>query len=115
MSGKNQQFNPLMNNTKWEELRLGLYNLGSLSPKWRAKDLETGYLSEWDGEWFYHFRNGGYSTIEYVEVKVSSEEMRKKVRDVLARVHVLGCETDIGFIVYGYSRKNQPVDYIRSS
>ncbi len=115
MRNKNHQFNPLMNNTKWEELRLGFSNLGTFRPAWRTKDIETGYVSPWDGEWFYHFRQGGYATIEYVEIKVSSEAMREHVRDVLARIHVPGRETDLGFIVYGYRRKHQPVDYIQGS
>ena len=54
---------PLMNNTKWDQLRLAMYDLDDFSPRWRTKDL-SGYLSDWDGEWFHHFRTSGYETIE---------------------------------------------------
>ncbi|MEO5738599.1 MAG: DUF6678 family protein [Variovorax sp.] len=40
----------VMNNTKWEELRLGMYGLGKLSPKFRVRNLRSQRLSEWDGE-----------------------------------------------------------------
>ena len=35
---------PLMNNTKWEELRAAMYGLDGLRPRWRTKDLESGYV-----------------------------------------------------------------------
>lgn len=54
---------PVMNNTKWEELRLAMHSLGKLRPQWQTKDLETGYVPCWDGDWFYHFRDGGYDSI----------------------------------------------------
>ena len=62
-----------MNNTKWDELRLAMYKLRERSPRFRTKDL-TGYLSEWDREWFYHFRGSGYVSIEWVEIEVLSAE-----------------------------------------
>lgn len=31
----------LMNNRKWDETRLGMYELGALSPKWRKRMLRT--------------------------------------------------------------------------
>ena len=100
-----------MNNTKWDELRMAMYNLGELHPKWRTKDVEKDYLSEWDGEWFYHFRLGGYKTIEYVEIKVSCKEMRDQVRIALSSIHVPGSETEDGFIVYGYTGHSEFIDY----
>ena len=33
-----------MNNTKWEELRAAMYGLDGLRPRWRTKDLESGYV-----------------------------------------------------------------------
>ena len=52
----------VMNSTKWEELRLAMYALGDLHPKWCTKDIETGFIPEWEGEWFYHFRDGEGAT-----------------------------------------------------
>ena len=35
---------PAMNNTKWDELREAMYDLGELRPRWRTKGV-SGYLS----------------------------------------------------------------------
>lgn len=59
----------VMNETKWNELRLKMYSLETHSPKWRAKDIESGYISSWDGEWYYHFEVGGFRCIGWVELK----------------------------------------------
>ena len=101
-----------MNNTKWEELRLGMYNLKQLSPKWRTRNLENGYVSNWDGEWFYHFKIGGYKTIEWVEIKIESDEQDKAVLDSLKEIHVPGERIEIGFKVYGYLTENKNINYI---
>ena len=50
---------PLMNDTKWNELRLAMYDLDAQSPRRRTKNLESWYICRWDGEWFYHFGEGG--------------------------------------------------------
>ena len=80
-------YTPLMNNTKWEELRLGMHNL-TPPPKWRTKDLMNGYISNWDGEWFYHFKVGGYETIEWVEILFSSPEQKEMVLTELSKIHI---------------------------
>lgn len=103
-----------MNDTKWDELRLAMYSLGDKHPKWRTKDVESGYLSHWDGEWYYHFREGGYKTIEYVEIRVSDDEMRNIVRNALVKIHVPGRETEDGFIVIGHTCSGDRVEYIKS-
>jgi hypothetical protein len=102
----------LMNDTKWDELRLGMYGLGSLSPVWRTRARENGYVSRWDGDWFYHFRDGGYATIEWVEIATPGIDQRRAVLEVLRRVHVPGEETASGFRVFGYVNVGQPVDYL---
>ena len=104
--------NPLMNDTKWDEVRLAMYQLGHFSPQWRVLDVETGYLSEWDGDWFYHFQAGGYKTIEWVEVSVSSRAQFEAVRDALETVHVPGEQTERWFKVMGYARNGVAVDYL---
>ncbi|WP_339267323.1 DUF6678 family protein [Paenibacillus sp. FSL R5-0470] len=35
------ELNPLMNNTKWEEIRQAMLNY-ALPTKWRTKDIDTG-------------------------------------------------------------------------
>jgi hypothetical protein len=103
--------NPVMNDTKWEELRLAMNGLGGLRPRWRARDL-SGYLSDWDGDWFYRFRDGGYDGIEWVEVRVTSPEQEGAVEAALRRVHVPGHRTNEGFRVYGYVKGGAAVGYI---
>ena len=103
--------NPVMNDTKWEELRLAMYNLGTLHPRWRTKDL-SGYLSPWDGEWFYHFRNGGYDSVEWVEIQISSLEQDAAVFASLKAIQVPGTRIQCGFRVYGYTAEGIAVDYI---
>lgn len=53
----------LMNNTKWDEIRLSMYN-SSISVRWRTKYSDSNFVSPWNGEWYYHFHEGGYTDIE---------------------------------------------------
>ncbi len=100
-----------MNNTKWERLRLAMYGLGELSPTWRIKDL-SGYLSPWDGEWYYHFRQGGYDSIEWVEIRVTSPSQEAAVLASLREVHVPGERSDEGFRVFGYAPSGESLNYL---
>ncbi len=102
---------PLMNNTKWDELRVAMYELEP-SPKWRTRDIETGYVCNWDGEWYYHFRNGGYECIHWVELLIESAEQREQVLVELSRIHVPGFEKNGNIFVVGYSETGQAIDYI---
>ena len=103
---------PLMNDTKWDELRLAMYDLNAQRPRWRTKDLESGYICRWDGEWFYHFSEGGYATIEWLEIEITSPAQEQLVRDALRVIHVPGERTDIGFRVYGYAPIGTAINYI---
>jgi len=103
---------PLMNDSKWDELRLAMYTLGTLRPRWRTLDVENGYLSPWDGEWFYHFRNGGYKSIKWVELAVETQEQRQAVLSELVKIHVPGEKTEDGFRVLGYAELGAEVNYI---
>src|SRR5262249_21546746 len=100
-----------MNDTKWDELRLAMYNLGAFRPSWRTKDV-SGFLSSWDGEWYYHFRQGGYSSIEWLEIKVETAEQDAAVLKILQEIHLPGHRIDEGFRIYGYLRDGVAVDYI---
>ena len=55
--------NECMNNTKWNEIRLAMNDI-PYTVKWRTKDLENGYISQWNADWFYPFMIGGYKIIE---------------------------------------------------
>ncbi|MGQ3214773.1 DUF6678 family protein [Shinella sp.] len=104
------ELHPVMNNTKWDELRLAMYGLGSLT-YFRAKDM-NGYYSPPDAEWFHHFRTGGYETMVYVDIIAKDATHREAIRAALKRVHVPGDETELGFRVFGYTERGQAVDYI---
>jgi hypothetical protein len=106
---------PVMNNTKWDELRKAMDALGSirqdLSTVWRTRCWENGYTSSWDADWFYHFLQGSYECIEWVEIKLDSELKTQAVRSVLAQIHVPIENTTEGIRVYGYIKPGQYVEY----
>jgi hypothetical protein len=103
--------NPVMNDTKWDELRLAMYGLGDLSPRWRTRDV-SGSIAPWDGEWYYHFRAGGYASIEWVEIRVTSPAQEAAVLSILRAVHVPGERVEQGFRVYGYAAPGMALNYI---
>lgn len=103
---------PVMSNTKWDELRLAMYELKP-TPSWRTKCWENGYVSQWDKEWYYRFQEGGYELTEWVEIRVDSKEQKDKVLCELARVHVPIEEISVGFRVYGYIQPGQSIEYAK--
>ena len=87
-------------------------SLGKLAPQWRTLDL-NGHQHYRDTDWHHHFYGEGCETIEQLELKVTSREMRDSVREKLVEINVPGRETDDGFIVIGYTRSCEAIDYIR--
>jgi hypothetical protein len=110
---KDESMHPLMNDTKWDELRRAMYGLDKLAPRWRTSDVESGYVSEWDRDWFYHFRDGGYKCIRWVEIAVDTDEQRDTILRELVRIHVPGERTESGYRIVGYAEIGQAVAYIR--
>jgi hypothetical protein len=102
---------PVMNNTKWEELRLGMSGLDTLSPQFRVRNVHSGYVSAWDGEWFHHFY-GHHEEDEWVEISVTSAAQREAVLRVLRSVHVPGVITEAGFKIFGYVPLGTHVEYL---
>jgi Family of unknown function (DUF6678) len=102
----------VMNNTKWRELQMSMYSLESNRPLWRTLCTTNGYLSSWDGEWYYHFSEGGFDDIEWVELKIENELQRKLVLDQLRSIHLPGEVTDEGYKIYGYINIGKPIDYL---
>jgi uncharacterized protein DUF6678 len=101
---------PVMNNTKWNELRLAMYNTDP-TPRWSTL-CQNGYRSAPDREWYYHFRDGGYEDIVYVDIFADDREHRERIRTAIKRIHVPGEETDNGFRIYGYAEPGQMLDYL---
>jgi hypothetical protein len=105
------QYQQLMNDTKWEEIRLAMYYYPN-NKLWRTKDIETGFVCTWDGDWFYHFKLGEYKYIEWLEIKSETEEIRNDIIKILKNIHVPG-EIFIDVIkVYGYVEIGKPVCYL---
>jgi hypothetical protein len=102
---------PVMNNTKWADLRVGMHELGELSPRFRVRNLRSGGISVWDREWFYHFF-GRHEEDEWVEVEVTSVAQHDAVLRLLRSVHVPGIKTENGFKIYGYVVSGTQVDYL---
>lgn len=102
----------VLNNTKWLEIQEAMYGLKFESPKWRSKYVDNDYISDWDGEWFYHFSESDFSQFQWVEIKTGMKNQKAKVHSILKRIHVPGVETKHGYKVFGYIKNGVPVDYI---
>jgi hypothetical protein len=102
------------NDTKWRELRAAMLGLdGADQPDFRCKDLESGVLGRWDGEWYYHWQDGGWESMEWAELSVKTARRRDLVRAVLKRIRFAGEETAEGFRIFGYVRNGQPANHIK--
>ena len=104
----------VMNDTKWEELRLAMYGLADQSPQFQVMDVERGHLSAWDGDWYHHFRLPveSYSKIEWCDLRVRSESHRHAVLEALVAIHLPGKHTTERFRIYGWVRSGEHVSYI---
>jgi len=96
------------NDTKWRELRQAMLALPS-RPSFRCKDL-NGFYSGQDREWFYHFQEGGYDTLRYVDLLVEDDTQRAAVLKELKSIGMAGQVTEQGFRVYGYSEPGEHVE-----
>ena len=107
---KDKNLSGLMNNTKWNEIRIKMYEYNR-NTKWRTIDLNTGHISEWDSEWFYHFSVGGFKTIEYLEIHIENDEMKNEIVEILKKIHVPGEINNTSIFIYGY-KENGEINYI---
>lgn len=98
-----KKYNRLMNNTKWEEIRLAMYNYPSTA-QWRVKSIDSTYISNWDGDWFYHFKLGGYESIEWLEIEANNDEIKNGIINILRKIHVPGEILNNSIKVYGYNK-----------
>jgi hypothetical protein len=101
---------PVMNDTKWNELRLEMYAL-TPPPTWKTLSTNRYYYGP-ERDWFYHFSEGRYEDIVHVDIHVETPNQRELVLSALRRVHVPGEETPEGFRVFGYLQDGQGADYI---
>ena len=111
-SNQKHDYVPLMNDTKWDEIRLAMCSFPT-QPEWRTKDLENGYISAWDREWFYHFNVGGYKTIEWVEVRPTSMKQKEEIVKELARIHVPLEVGEESLRIYGFVLPGVFIEYAK--
>jgi len=104
------EYQSVMNNTKWEEIKKAM-NDCSINTICRAQDVKTKYISDWDGDWFYHFK-GNYKNIEWLEIKVENLEEKDQVINTLRTINIPGETKDDVIKVYGYVQNNNPIDYL---
>lgn len=105
-----REYNGLMNNTKWKEIRIAMDNYSG-TVLWRIKNIDNGLLTNWDSEWVNHFQLREYNKIEWLEIKVNSEEMKNDIIHILRKIHVPGEVLDDSIKIYGYT-KDGFIDYI---
>ena len=103
---------PILNDTKWMEIRESMLSLEELSPVWRSCCTINGHISAWDGEWFCHFLDGGFKDIEWVEIRTDFAAQEKAVLRALKVIHVPGTATENGFKIYGYIKPGFAIDYL---
>lgn len=110
-----------MNNTKWDELRELMVELGNESPLYRVQCLREPPSQGWDGDWYYHLPM--YKSIEWLDIDPILRERRgqlikNKKMDYTQRYVNLLKENHIPFSfeglyirIWGYQRPGQMIDF----
>ncbi len=111
MNGQSSEMASVANNTKWQELRTAMLQLES-PPAFRMMDL-NGHYTPADKEWFYHFSDGGYRTMQWVDLIIDNVHQGHLVRMALQDIGLAGHATDDGFRAFGYVPSGQPIEYFR--
>ena len=102
----------VMNNTKWQELRIGTLQ-SKARVHFRGKDLETGSIGQWDCEWHYHFSLNGHDSTEWIELRPDTEEERRTVEDILRTYHIPVELRDGLYRIYGYADDTSRITYLK--
>ncbi|MFC5476331.1 DUF6678 family protein [Paraherbaspirillum soli] len=105
------QTTALMNNTKWNEIRLAM-NAICPSPQYRTQCIDNQYVSGWDHDWLYHFPIGGYDGIEWLEISCDTPQQKAAVLKALCTIHVPGKCSGNGCFVYGYGTVGSVINYL---
>lgn len=67
-----KNYGSLANNTKWNELIHEIRAMNDWKPSYRSKSV-TGYVSDWDTEWFYHLPFP-FLCVEWFDISLQSNE-----------------------------------------
>ena len=102
---QHSQFYSACNDTKWLELRaLVLSFEAAHRPKFRSRCISNGYISEWDGEWYHHFCEGGFKDIEWIELKFKPADCINLLSGIL-EIGLVGEGRSNLLRIYGYVPK----------
>jgi hypothetical protein len=102
----------VMNDTKWQELRLGILRSNE-RVYFRGKNLGSDSIGQWDSEWYYHFNLDGHDETEWYELKADTEEGRRAIEDVLRTYHVPVELRDGVYRIYGYADDASDITYLK--
>ncbi|WP_152610544.1 DUF6678 family protein [Leisingera sp. ANG-DT] len=95
-------FYAVCNHTKWMELRALVLSLGADErPDFRSRCIASGNVSGWEREWFYHFCDGGFADLEWVELRgscLADAEFQKR----LAQIGLAGKAEGNAVLIFGF-------------
>jgi Family of unknown function (DUF6678) len=109
---RSQEKPSVMNNTKWQELRLGI--LQSNTRIWfRGKNLDSEAIGQWDCEWYHHFDLGGHEATEWYELRADTDEGKRAIEAVLRTYHIPVEMRDGIYRIYGYVDDTSDINYLK--
>ena len=102
-----------MNSKKWNEIYKAFYQneCAGNTPlvRWRTRDLETGFINQWDGSWT-HFgcepRN--WEDIDYLQIELT-EQNREFVLQELRKIRVTGTISNGIATIYGHRQDTDEI------
>ena len=95
------QLFPVLNNTKWTELIEEMLTAKNMSPQFRTRSVfaPPEFVTEWDGEWYYHIHP--VAELEWVELRAKSLDWLLGV----LKKHSIPYSIEEGILrVWGYTR-----------
>jgi len=93
-----------MNATKWREAAETMRQLPGGPPRFRMKDIDAEYITEWDREWYYHPRP--FETLEWLEIDPDSRG--EQVLSALLAVGIRPEKTGELIRIVGWIRPAEP-------
>ena len=107
-----KQLGGLANNTKWNELISFIRDKEKWKPSYRTKSI-TGYVSDWDTEWYYHLPFP-FISVEWFDISLSSNT-NESTDWIIHLVEKIGFEFEVKediLRIWGYAPKSY--DYFQN-
>jgi len=117
----------ILNDTKWNRLRNAVLELEGIWPQYRIKDVRSELVeSSWDGEWYHHFHQVMFKSIEWMEIDpiikqhvsslmVNRTDRTEEVASLLRSSHIPYTFDGKFFKIWGYTRPGSSLDFITRS